>query len=417
MNYNEFLKSADALLFSPEFDELRQAIEFKEPNIWHILGISRKETAVSSFLAWLLDPQAGHSLGDSFLKELLIYVLRKESRQNQGLTPVHVKLRDFSTINVTTETYLNHRRCDILIASPVEKEAASKIPGFLCVIENKVGAKESFDQTKDYFEASFAHYPVDQYPYRVYIFLSPAGDAPQCEEFIPVTYQDLLNVLDQVKTTQRLEGVESFLINQFQENITRGISMDKKVIDLAQSLYDQHAQLFEFIFQNVERRELDRVEQLERGGWDGKSWFFNVGEMPNSGYRWEDCLKYSFLVAGGGPRYRKVMERYKVGDILYAYVNGKGYVGVGKVTHKAIPFLEARLPDGSKLWEMPLAGTYAVSDKKDDTEWVVLVEWEVAVPKEKACREVFITPATTGRIYERRAEMMNKVLETLKQKA
>ena len=51
MKYDELLKAAEKLFFSPDFKELEGKLEFPEPNIWHILGISRKETLVTRFLA------------------------------------------------------------------------------------------------------------------------------------------------------------------------------------------------------------------------------------------------------------------------------------------------------------------------------------------------------------------------------
>lgn len=417
MEYTDFINLTDSLLFSSEFEELRQAVEFKEPNLWQILGISRRETYVSSFLAWLLDPKANHSLGDSFFKEFIVIALRKQAGKHEHITPVHIKLRDCKEFKVATETWLNKRRCDILILSDQTGNIYAKTPGFLCLIENKVGARESPDQTVDYYSASFSIYPQDDYPQRIYIFLSPYGDLPKCDAFIPLSYQDVLVALDAVLFHHQLNNTEEHLILQFKENILRGITMDQKVIDLAQSLYDQYSQLFEFVFDNVERKGLEITEERERSGWDNKSWFFNVGETAESGYRWEDCLKYSFLCAGGAPRYRKIMERFKQDDILYAYVSGKGYVGVGRVIKTAKPFSKAQLPDGTLLKEQPLAGKYDGQQDDDFCDWIVLVEWEAAVPKENAVREGIVTPSTAGRILDYRQEIMRKVFEELKARA
>jgi hypothetical protein len=409
MDYQTFIQSADALLFSVDFAELNQAIAFKEPNFWHILGISRRETLISSFLAWLLNPKADHTLGDKFLKEFLIAALRKESAQKNSLTPVHIKLDDYNEVDVSTEEWLGRRRCDIWLES--------ETLGFVCAIENKVGAKESPDQTKDYYQASLEKYPLQQYPHRVYVFLSPSGDHPNCDQFIALSYQDILDTLDIVQKNHQPGLTETFLIQQFTDNILRGIVMDKKVLDLAQSLYDQHHELFEFVFENVERKETDALEVLERGGWDGKSWFFNVGEMANSGYRWEDCYAHAFLCAGGAPRYRKLMERFQVGDMLYAYISGRGYVGVGRVTKKANPFRNALDKNGVALQSLPLVGQYNAGDDDDICDWIVLVDWQLAVPKESACPGVLITPATTGRIYDQRMNLVKRAVESLEQRS
>lgn len=67
MEYNKFTQAVEALLFSPEFLELKTTLKFPAPNFWKILGISRKERQISRFLAWMLNPQANHSFGDLFL--------------------------------------------------------------------------------------------------------------------------------------------------------------------------------------------------------------------------------------------------------------------------------------------------------------------------------------------------------------
>lgn len=402
MRYKEFIQSADALLFSSEFQELESEIEFRNPNIWHILGISRREQMMSSFLTWLLNPQANHSFGSTFLKEFLILALRTEAGKKNPLTPVQIKVMDLSEAEATKEYWIGKRRCDILVYA--------QSLGLLCVIENKIDAKESQDQTKDYFESSFEEFPQDEYPHRVYIFLTPGEDIPQDDNFIPFSYQDIL-CMTQLPDTSQFTDTEQLLLQQFTENILRGIAMDSQTLDLAQAIYDQHQELFEFIFANVERVEEDAETARERSGWDGKSWFYNTGET--GGYRWEDYNKHNFICAGGAPRYRKIIERYKVGDILYTYVSKHGYVGIAKIKSKAVPFREARTTDGTKLSALPLTGTYNASQDDDTCDWIALVEWEVSVERNKAVREQTITPATTGRVYEYKKEMMSNVRSKL----
>jgi hypothetical protein len=114
MEYNEFLKVSEQLLFSPEFKEIEARLEFREPNIWQILKISRKETLVSQFLAWLLDPKGQHNFGAQFLKSLVIETLKADKgRQTVGLSPVEFAVIDLLDTEVSTEDWLEKRRCDI----------------------------------------------------------------------------------------------------------------------------------------------------------------------------------------------------------------------------------------------------------------------------------------------------------------
>ena len=45
------------------------------PNAFEVLGMLRREPAHSAMLAWLLDPEACHGLGDSFLRAFWLRVV------------------------------------------------------------------------------------------------------------------------------------------------------------------------------------------------------------------------------------------------------------------------------------------------------------------------------------------------------
>jgi len=407
MEYDEFIQGAENLLLFTDFKELQAALEFPEPNIWRILGVSRRETLVTRFLAWLLNPQSRHSFGDEFLKSFVVKALQTDVGRQSGLTPVKISVVDLSDVEVDTEGWLGRRRCDILIHSEES--------GFICVIENKIGAKESDAQTKDYYKSSFEDFSQEDYPNRVYVYLSPDGDPPQSEYFIPLSYQALLNTVKDLLTKQHVTDTERFLLRQFQESVVRSIAVDQKTVVLAQEIYDTHKEVLDFIYEYAER--VGGEDDVDGASvWDGKSWFFNIGD--HTGYSWDDCFRYSFICAGGGKRFRRLMKRFKKKDIICAYVNGRGYVGVGIVTKEALPFREAMLSDGTKFTDLALAGTYSGSEDNDACDWIALVEWESQVEKSQAVKEKHLVSSTACRIYEhRKKEFINKVREELKRKS
>lgn len=405
MEYDELLKASEELLFSPDFKELEAKLAFPEPNIWQILGISRKEALVTRFLAWLLDPQGQHSFGSRFLKSLVAEALKTHMGRQVDLSPVEVAVMDLSAAEVRTEYWVDRRRCDIL--------AYSTQNGFLCLIENKVGARESKEQTRYYYEHSFAEFVEEIYPKRVYIYLSPDGTLPESEHFIPLSYQAVLGGLQRLLTDQQIIEAEKFLLYQFQESLRRSVAMDQRTLDLAQAIYEKYGPIVKFIYENAEKSETE-VDAV----WDEKSWFFNIGEVGPTPYSWNDCREYAFICAGGGKRYRQWMQNFKKGDIIYAYVSGSGYVGVGIVTKTAAPFREATLSDGRKLVDLLRAGKltgthYNYSDDDEMCDWIVLVEWEEAVEKSHAVRLEPIVPATASRIYEHRKVLIEQVRQGL----
>lgn len=411
MDHREFVEATESLLFSPEFQQLRAAVEFREPNIWRILDVSRKETWASRFLTWMLNPQAEHSFGDQFLKSLIVQTLQTEAGRKNTLTSVDVLVMNLSNIKVQSEYSLGKGRCDILAFSP--EEEVSQNEGFLCIIENKIGAKEGQEQTKHYYEASLKIFDPVNYPYRVYMYLSPDGDPPIDEHFIPISYQIILRVIDEIRDKRQVTETEQFLLQQFQESIMRGITMDTKTSDLAQAVYDQYRDVFEAIIQHVDR-ELGDDTPID-SKWDRKSRFFNIGEMVGSGYRWEDCHNHNFICAGGAKRYRNWMEQIKVGDKIYAYVSKWGYVGVGTVIERAVPFREAKIGD-QRLADLKLIGKYNDSEDDDACDWIAFVEWKYAVEKEEASRQEPIARLTTCRIYEHRKDVVKRVKSELAKK-
>ena len=69
MTEPEIREKYRALLADPDFDKIE--LELRTPNIFQILNISRAEIRHSNFLAWLLDPNETHGLGNLFLIKFL----------------------------------------------------------------------------------------------------------------------------------------------------------------------------------------------------------------------------------------------------------------------------------------------------------------------------------------------------------
>lgn len=419
LEYMEFAQRCESLLLSKDFQQLQEALEFQKPNFWQILGISQREERISRFLAWLSNPQAGHSFGDQFLKNLIVRALQTEVGREKNIPPVEILVLDFSDVQIESEYCLGERRCDIVAFSPKQEQevkALEKDDGLICLIENKVAAQEANNQTVDYYQESLKQFPQEEYPYRIYIYLSPDGNPPQDDHFIPLSYRSIYDLLQELAIDQEISETEAFLIEQFQENISRGIVMDSQLLDLAQQIYDQYPNVFEFVIQNVSRSSFEDFSAAPKE-WDGRSRFFNIGEKPGSRYRWADCRQYDFICAGGGELYKNWMEQFQVGDIIYAYVSGRGYVGIGTIVQDARPFRDATLKDGRSLTDLDLEGEYDASSDDETCDWVALIDWKYDVPKEQAVRQPNITRATTARIYQHRKDVVEAVREGLKEKA
>ena len=139
-------------------------------NIFEILKVTDLEATHSNMLAWLLNPEGSHNLGQKFF-ELMInwladeYVLSTDER-NELLGC------NYSSLSIQREFPIHRKRkkkpknyIDILIESP---EAETII-----VIENKIYSSEGDNQLSEYKKAIMEKYP-DYRQY--YLYLTPKGN-------------------------------------------------------------------------------------------------------------------------------------------------------------------------------------------------------------------------------------------------
>lgn len=125
-----------------------------------------------------------------------------------------------------------------------------------------------------------------------------------------------------------------------------------------------HKELFGFDFQN-------------------SLYYYNVGE--NEARNWDDYVKYGFISAGWGARYRDAMRAFNKGDIVAAYLKRYGFVGIGRVHDRAKMIRDVRI-NGEPLLKLPLNAVDAGHDCDDpeQCEWVCPVKWLKRFPREKA---------------------------------
>ena len=107
-------------------------------NIFKILRTQKTEIRHSNFLAWLLDVNESHNLGDKFITALIGKVIKENRNMFSNITDW--TLLDYSQENVIREWGKDKNQknsLDILIEINSEKNKR------LIAIENKVYSKES----------------------------------------------------------------------------------------------------------------------------------------------------------------------------------------------------------------------------------------------------------------------------------
>jgi hypothetical protein len=160
-------------------------------NLFETFGYHRLEEAHSNILAWLLNPEESHGIGDIFLRDFIKTVF------NPKELPV------YHPVNIMREKQEGSDRPDIIVQGK----------NWWLVIENKIDSREQEDQTKRY---------ADKYKCRgklrenIFLaFLSPSGWQPESCDFTPVSYRTIRQLLENMQ----FQGDSNILIRHFVDHI------------------------------------------------------------------------------------------------------------------------------------------------------------------------------------------------------
>lgn len=123
---------------------------------------------------------------------------------------------------------------------------------------------------------------------------------------------------------------------------------------------------------------------LNLSGFDFENglYYVNVGEGDHR--CWEDCKQYGFLSAGQHPKWSDPLKTLEIGDVVVAYLKNHGYVGIGRVSEKAVR-VDEFLINNRPLKDFDLKQTNIFENSHNiNSEFLVRVNWIKAVEKERA---------------------------------
>ena len=240
----------EAFLQDDDLERLEDIAE--EFNIFEVLGTVRQELRHSSFLAWLLDPSRNHGLGDYFLKRFLWTTagLARE-RDIQTISPIEVNTLDLGDVTVRREW----RNIDILISSESQR--------FVCAIENKVESSEHGDQLCRYLTTCKTEFPEYRHHF---VFLTPWRTEPSCDEWVPVGYGSVLDLVERVvNAKQGTMGDEvGLFLQHYTSMLRRHIVGESEIDKLCTRIYNKHRQALEMLFERRPDRQSDIRALLEQ---------------------------------------------------------------------------------------------------------------------------------------------------------
>ena len=207
-------------------------------NLFDVLKITDTEIRHSNILAWLLDPNENHGLGDSFLKTFVTKVTAKCDLSKYNA--FDILLQDFFTYQVYRES--NHM--DIVLYSHEEKTAI--------IIENKIWAGESPHQLNDYLEKSKTEY--SDCSHILYVFLTPDGkEASDPENWISFAYDEIITALEGLVKEKNLRSEVKLIIENYISTVRKNIMQEKdeELVRICNAIYNKHRMALRLIFENV----------------------------------------------------------------------------------------------------------------------------------------------------------------------
>lgn len=200
-------------------------------NLFDVLKISRNEIRHSNFLAWLLNPNENHGLGDKYLKGLLSRILKNSNKKNDVL---NILLSDFYSFNI----YREWKNIDILILSDKEKLAV--------IIENKVTSNEHDNQLNRYKKTLEIEYPDYK---KIFLYLTPDGLEPSDSDWDILTYTDVVEILENIKNKNNLLPDVTLLMNNYIDVIRRDIVQDQNLVEICNKIYNKHKKALDLIYE------------------------------------------------------------------------------------------------------------------------------------------------------------------------
>jgi hypothetical protein len=210
-------------------------------NIFDALRITHAEIRHSNFLKFMVDPAESHGHGQHFLKALLVDLL-KEAQSESSLSRIDLHGIDFHSVEVKREW----NGIDLLLIC--------KVPRFAVVIENKVGSQEHSDQLRRYQRTmadQFHRMPV------LYVYLTPHGDQPSEDSWLPYTYADLYRVLSGARDLHQKAIAHEVLVflDHYLDLLRTRYMNDDELDEVCQRIYKKHGLALRLIWDRVSSPE------------------------------------------------------------------------------------------------------------------------------------------------------------------
>jgi hypothetical protein len=247
---DDSVRALEALVI--ENADLQELEQLLDPfNIFEAIGVVRQELRHSDFLAFLLDPQQNHGLGDLFARRLLQRILRAPHIAAVPITPLDLDLLRLDEAEVRREW----QNIDILLLDESRRLAV--------IIENKIDSGEQGNQLCRYWATVQQHFPGFGI---IGIFLTPEGQLPSDERYIPASYQLIRQLIEDLAQNQMVQvGPDvRLLMSHYAQMLRRNIVDEPEIAGLCRRIYQKHRRALDLIYEYRPDRQQELWGVIEK---------------------------------------------------------------------------------------------------------------------------------------------------------
>ena len=122
------------------------------------------------------------------------------------------------------------------------------------IVENKIGTSEHTDQLARYWQTTATHYPGWR---MLGLYLTPDGDIPSLESYLPVDYGIVCALLEQLAQSKASTlGTDVLtMIRHYTQMLRRHIVADSEIADLCRRIYRKHQRALDLIYEHRPDRQ------------------------------------------------------------------------------------------------------------------------------------------------------------------
>ncbi len=229
---------------NPDLERLE--ILLGEFNMFEAIGALWQESHHLNLLAFLLNPQLNHGLGDAFVKRFLQLALVSAYDVEVSVTPIDLDVWDLEQVIVLRDS----QRIDILLLDERHRMAV--------IVDNHLNGGGTSAQLQRYWDSVGSIYPGWTI---IGLYLTPDGEPSPDKNYISVDYRVVCTAIEKLvdsRASTLSTDVGTMLIH-YTEMLRRHIVGESEITRLCRRIYARHQRAFDLIYEHrISRQKVIR---------------------------------------------------------------------------------------------------------------------------------------------------------------